>query len=274
MSRIKRSFRLLKESFGVLRKDKELMLLPVLSALVAIVILATFLVPIFMIGPGGTEGGDEGNFGAVHYALMALMYIVLYTAGIYFQAALIAGATERLQGGDPTLGSALGVATKHLPRIIAWGTVAGSVGLVLRMIEQRSEAVGRIVAGLLGAAWTLATFFVVPTLVLEGVGVREAFGRSWGLFKKTWGETVVGSGGIGLASFLLILPIAGLVALLVAAKLVVLALVAGVVLGGLLMMFMSALQGVYVAALYRYATTGETAEGFDRADLEGAYRRK
>lgn len=273
MSRITRSFRLLKESYGVLMKDKELILLPVISGLATLVILATFLVPMFALG-GSDAAAAEEEFGVVHYALLALMYIVLYTVSIFFQAALIAGATQRLQGGDPTLGSSLAVASRHLSSIVAWGIVAGTVGLILRSIENRSEFVGRIVAGLLGAAWTLATFFVVPTLVLEGVGVKEAFGRSWGLFKKTWGETVVGTGGIGLAAFLLILPIGAIVGLLVAADLVVFAVVAGVVLGGFLMMFMSALQGVYVAALYRYATTGETAAGFDRKDLEGAYRKK
>ena len=36
-----------------------------------------------------------------------LFYVVTYTIGIFFQAAVIAGATERMRGGDPTVGSAL-----------------------------------------------------------------------------------------------------------------------------------------------------------------------
>ncbi len=276
MSRIARSFRLVKQSYGVLMQDKELMLLPVLSALVTIVLIASFIVPVALLAPESqvAEATGDETPGPVGYALFAVMYILLYIVGIFFQAALIAGATDRLRGGDPTVRSSLAVAWQHIGSIVAWGVVAGTVGLVLRMIADRSEIIGRIVIAVVGAAWTLATFFVVPTLILEGVGVREAFGRSWGLFKKTWGETVVGSGGIGIAASLLMIPVVAIVALLVSMGLTLVAVAVGVLLGGLLLMFMAALQGVYVAVLYRYATTGESTDGFDAQDLQRAYHAK
>jgi len=43
--------------------------------------------------------------------------------------------------------------------------LSATVGLILRIIEDRSKWVGRIVAGLLGMAWTVASFMVVPVIV-------------------------------------------------------------------------------------------------------------
>ena len=53
----------------------------------------------------------------------------------------------------------------------------------LRMISERSGNLGRIVTSLVGLAWNLATYLVVPVLVIEGVGPVEAIKRSAGLLK-------------------------------------------------------------------------------------------
>jgi hypothetical protein len=72
-------------------------------------------------------------------------------------------------------------------------------------------------------------------------------------------------------SFLAILVVFALCALLVSGGMVWFG-VAVAVLGFLTVMVVSsALQGIYVAALYRYATTGEVPEGYDPAVMEGAF---
>lgn len=269
MGRLGRSIRLVKESYRVLMQDKELLLLPVISGLVVLLVTASFVVPMFLLG----DRIEEDN-GLLWSLLGLAFYIVTYTVGIFFQAAVVAGANERLSGGDPTLGSALGAARRHLGSIVAWGVVAGTVGMILRSIQERSELLGRIVAGLVGAAWSLATFFVVPVLVLEGVSMTQAFKRSWALFKQTWGEQIGGRIGLGLASLLLVLPVFGLCALLWAAGLQIVAVVVGVLCLALLGVFFAALQAVFVTVLYRYATTGETVGGFEPDDVAGAFKPK
>ena len=269
MQRFGRSFRLLKQSWGVLMKDKELLLLPVLSGLVILLVSASFLVPIGLLTAGEIE---EDN--PITWLVGLAFYIVTYTIGIYFQAAIIAGASQRMEGGDPTLGTSFAAVNKHIGRIVMWGVVTGTVGMILRSIQERSEIVGKIIIGIIGFAWTLATFFVVPVLVLEGVGVREALSRSWTLIKKTWGEAVVGGAGIGLAAFVLALPVVALCALLFYMGLAIVGIVVLALGIALLGVTMSALQGVYVAALYRYASTGETPDGFSADDVGGAFHEK
>ncbi len=271
MGRLGRSIHLMKESYHVLMQDKELLLLPVISGLLIVVVTASFVVPMFVLSDGA-EGESESG---LTWTLLALaFYIVTYTIGIFFQAAVVAGANERLSGGDPTLGSALGAAGRHFGSILAWGIVAGTVGMILRSIQERSELLGRIVAGLIGAAWSLATFFVVPVLVIEGVSMGSAFKRSWALFKQTWGEQIGARLGLGLASLLLVLPLLGICALLWYAGLQIVAVVVGALGLALVAVFFSALQAVFVTVLYRYATTGETAAGFDADDVAGAFRPK
>jgi len=55
-----------------------------------------------------------------------------------------------------------------------------------------------ILAGLLAAAWSLVTFFVLPVIMLERATTPQAMKRSVSLIKNKWGDAVVGSFRIGL----------------------------------------------------------------------------
>jgi hypothetical protein len=203
-----------------------------------------------------------------------LLYVVTYAVGIFFQGAVVAGATERMRGGDPTLESALRVVTGRIGRIIMWAIVAATVGMVLRAIQDRAGFLGKIAVGLVGAVWSLATFFVVPVLVLEDLPVGAAYARSLEIFEEKWGEAFVGSAGIGLAATLAWIALFGVVFLLLAAHLVVGA-IAVVVAGFIaLSMFFSALQGVYVASRHSFASRGQIPPGFDASLLKEAFVRK
>ncbi len=264
MERFARSWRLTKQSYSVLMKDKELLLLPLLSGLCILVVILSFALPMNVLAED-----FEPNNG--HMAVLLLFYIVTYTVTIFFQAAIIAGASERMRGGDPTVGSALAAASKRIGPIIMWGIIAGTVGMLLKAIQERSEWVGRLIVGLLGAAWSLATFFIVPVLVMEERTVGDSFKRSWGIFKKTWGETVIGSGGIGFVSVLAFIPVVLIAGLLISAGAVVAGILIGLVGLCVVGIFFSALQAVYVAALYRYATHEEAPDGFAALDISGAW---
>lgn len=267
MGRIGRSFQLVGQSYRVLMQDKELMVLPLISGSVIMVAVAAFAVGF------GVDSSKLQARGPELYLPMFLLYVVTYTIGIFFQAAVIAGATERMRGGDPTIGSALSAAASRIGSILVWALVAATVGMLLRAISERLGFVGKIIVSLVGAVWSLATFFVVPVLVLEHENVRESFWRSVETFKKTWGETVVGGINLGVAAFcawVTLFAVSGLLAMLIGTPALAF-FAAGAV---FLMVFFSALQGVYVASLYRYATNGEAAPGFDKALFDQAFIQK
>jgi hypothetical protein len=264
MGRIGRSFQLVGQSYRILMQDKELMILPLISGAVIAVAVAGFAFGF------GVDSVSLRQRGPELYVPLFLMYVVTYTVGIFFQAAVIAGATERMRGGNPTIGSALSAASRRMGSIVMWAIVAATVGMLLRAISDRLGFVGRIIVGIVGAAWSLATFFVVPVLVLEDRSVRESFSRSVEVFRKTWGETVVGGINLGVAAFcawITLIAVSGLLAMLIGAPALAILAVGAV----FLMVFFSALQGIYVASLYRYATDGQSASGFDKALFEQAF---
>jgi hypothetical protein len=265
MGRIGRSMQLVGQSYRILMQDKELMVLPLISGIFVAGVAGTFFLA---MGVGAREFDNQNPR---HLAFTFALYVVTYAIGIFFQAAVIAGATERMRGGDPTVGSSLGAAWKRIGAIVAWAIVAATVGMLLRAIQERLGFLGKFIVGLVGVAWSLATFFVVPVLVLEDHSIRESFTRSVDTFKKAWGESMVGSvsiGAIGVMGWILLVAVSGLIAMAGAGWLALVAFFSGAV---LLVVLTSALQGVYVASLYQYATTGAAPTGFDRSVLEQAF---
>lgn len=256
------SFQLTRESWALLRQDKEVLLFPVLGAVVSGVISLTFVLPLVLTSGGGGEPGPAG------LAVMLLYYWALYSIQVFFSVATISCAAIRMDGGDPTVGDGLRGAMAHLPSILAWGAIAGTVGVVLRIIEGRSELLGKIIAAVVGVAWTSLTYFVVPVMVFERRSVFASIGHSGALFRQRWGEAMAGEAGLGLASFLLALlgglPLAlgiylltkGMVA--VGAVLIGLAVVYWVVLA----LVSSCLSSIFSLALYRYASQGQVPPGF------------
>ena len=274
MERIRRTWSLAKTSWAVLRQDRELLVLPIISFVASLIAAATFLVPIFASG-----SLDSGQMGAPEYAILLAMYFVLSFITIYFQTALVCAAHERLSGGDPTLSSALGGANKHLPQILAWSALTATVSLILRAIEERAGFVGRIIAGIIGFAWTTATFLVVPTYVVENVGPVTAVKRSGALLKQTWGENLASQVGFGLLGFLAAIPGVALIA--VGFTIGGPALVAGLLIGALwiaaVAVTLTAMTAIFQTALFHHAVGQPLAvggAGFDQPTLQAAFRRK
>lgn len=270
MGRIARTWELAKASWQVLESDKELVVLPVMSLVATIAVAGSFLAPILLTN----NGSGVQDPGATGYILLFAAYVVLAFITTFFNAALVHAANERLSGGDPTLGSALRGALMRVGRILPWALVSATVSIVLRAIEQRAGVVGRIVAGIAGVAWSLVTFLVVPVLVIEGVGVGDAVKRSGELFRKTWGENVAAQVGFGLIGFLAILPalVVGGAAVAAGGLFAVIGIALAVVWVLTVTMVLSALNGIFQTALYRYAAgTGSVGGAFDSGVLQAAF---
>ncbi len=133
--------------------------------------------------------------------------------------------------------------------------------MILRALQERAGLLGRIIFGIIGIAWTVLTFFVVPVLLYEEVGVGEAIKRSGSIFRQRWGEQFIGNATIGLAIFLVAIPVL-LVGGLIAAAVPLVGIPLLVLAVGALMAVGAARTGVFNAALYRYATTGEASGAF------------
>ena len=160
--------------------------------------------------------------------------------------------------------------------------MAATVGTILRALEERVGFLGKLAVGFVGFAWTIATYFVVPVLVVEKAGPIDAVKRSATILKDHWGTSLVSNIGLGLINFLVVVAC-------------VLPLIAGgivsgamettavpVIIGGSVTVFLlvifglvtSAMQSILVAALYRYAAGAGAPAGFDSEAMKRAFAAK
>ncbi len=263
MNRFSRSWALIKASARVLAADKELLVFPILSSIATLIVTLTFAVPLLL--SGGLSSVSQDHFPAIYYLVLFLFYIVQYFVIFFANTALVGAATIRLKGGDPTVSDGFRIAFSHFGSILGYSVIAATVGMLLRMISERSRGLGRIVISLIGFAWNIATFLVVPILAVEGIGPIQAIQRSVALLKKTWGEQIIGNFGVGLIfgliTFGLILISLPIFYVLISANSMLGIIALAVILVLLLILIglvQSALNGIYTAAIYQYAIDERT----------------
>jgi hypothetical protein len=281
-SRYARSWQLIQASLQVLRTDNALLVLPALSGAAAAVLAIGFVALAISSGTFAAMRQDHSlhTFGPF-YAWLFCWYVVQYFVVIFFNTALVGAAIALLHGERPTVGMAFELAVSRIGAILGYAVISATVGVLLQAIAERLGLIGRLIEGVLGLAWTAATFLVVPVLAAEGVGPWQAIERSTALLHKTWGENLIGNAGIavvmsvisgvtglvgiggGMTLFQHGHPVLG-VAMFSAAFTAVL----------LVVLLSAALSGIYSAAVYYYAVTGGTPEGFDADLVRGAFTRK
>ena len=274
--RIRRGWQVTKLGIKVVRADPELMVYMFFSAMFSIgafVVLMTSTGGLGYFIGGGEEGFEQGAYVGSFLSYMAVAIIT-----VFWNAAIIASAHYRLTTGDnPSFSYGIRQAMKCLPQIFIWGLISGTVGLIIQALEgmkhsdnPAAAAVGWILSLIVQVAWWITTFFVVPMIVIDNLGVRESMSKSPELFGNTWGEDIVSSAGTGIINFLVCLTI-----VLICLPLFALGEI-GIGFGLLLMfsgialsvLFFTACEAVNRASLFYFAKTGEAPPMAQKLGLE------
>lgn len=280
MNRLTNSWELIKASAAVLRADKELIVFPIVSGVLTLLVTLTFAVPAFLAGIID-QTATRGGVPFVGYVVAFLFYLAQYFVIIFCNSALVGAALMRLDGGKPTVRDGFRIAFAHIGTIFGYALISATVGLILRTISRRGGIIGQVVSSLFGLAWNLATYLVIPVLVIENAGPIDAIKRSAQYLRRTWGEQLAGNLGVGLVFgllfFAVILVTGGTIFLAAAANvavliipIIVIAVLAMLVLG----LISSALSGIYEAAVYRYAAQGKVDSYFSPQLVQNAFKTK
>jgi hypothetical protein len=269
MGRLSRGWQLTKLSFSVIGKDKEILLFPVVSGIALIMMAASFFGVYFFAF--GLEN--------LNTYLLAAFFIAFYFVAafivVFFNVALVSCAIMRLNGGDPTFSYGVKMASSRLKYILEWAVLSATVGLVLQAISSKSGVLGKIVVGLVGFAWSVATYFVVPIIAFEQLGPFKAIKRSASVLRGSWGEAMISNLGIGLIFFLLALPgfLPLILGIVIGGSIVIIAGVLVMVVYWLcLAVLASAVSGVLLTALYRYGTTGKLSEYYSEQVMQNPWK--
>ena len=271
---IGRSWELVKMSLRILSQDKKLLVFPVLSGIFTLLVVISFILPLFL---SGAVFGEAATGQVPWYVILFLFYVVSFFVAIFFNTALITCVHALLQGHETSIRDGLSNAVRHIVPILAWAIVAATVGVILRAVQNRVGFIGKIAVAIVGGVWSLVTIFVVPVLVLEDKGVIDAAKESVALFRKTWGESVVGSISIGVIfGAIIMVGLLGVFGALAAGSsaVIILAIALFIILFAIVSVVASAMQGIFVTALYTYAKTGAVPAGFGKGVIENAFMPK
>ena len=268
----------MKESYAVLKSNPQLSIFPVVSGVVSLIVAASFFIPLALTS--GILHSRQHQLEPVHYVVLFAFYVVSYFVVIFFNAGLVSCAHDSLMGRPTSFKQGMANAGQHVGPILIWSLIAATVGTILRYIGERTGFIGQIIVGLLGAVWTVVTYFVVPIIIFENAAPFGAIKKSGGMLKTTWGERIIGGVSIGMATGVLSLigfafivaavavAISG--AILLAIPFVVLAVMYWLALA----IFSTTLTGIFQTALYVYASSGQVPQGFSAENIQGAFMQK
>lgn len=265
--RIGNGWNLAMDSFSVIKKNRSLIIFPILSTLSLVLIMGSFV------------GGIQVTIGIdnlrninpfVLYFLSFIFYFINYAVIVFFNMSLIYCTQKILGGAEVSLNDGIQFSLSRLGQVLFWALISATIGVILRNIEDKNSGIGKFIAGIFGMLWALATFFVVPVMVYENLGVFKAIERSISLIKSTWGERIGAKFSFHLIGVLIFIAVGVPLGLLTIPLNAVLGFIVLISLGLIVASIISAAEAVFTAAAYQYAI-GKPVEGFNRFGLKDIF---
>ncbi len=288
MDSIRRGFGFLRQAAGMAAKDPDL-LKPSIYALIvggiATVIMA------FPIGAVTIWMGEQDLGKILLFVLGALTLFVQYAISYIFAGMTVRLVHDYLTQGDGRMDQAWATVRRDLFDIL---TLAG-VSVLVKLVEGflrgkkggRRNPIGEMLAGALNALWTVATYFVLPAMIIEDLDLGKALKRATQIIKDNLllvAVTEIGVGTvvglIGFLLFLLALALGGGLFYLIGALAqwstagIVIGIIAGVLLAGVIIIVVTVLSSyvttAYHTCLFLWARQVEQARARGVADASVA----
>ncbi len=261
-------------SFKVLRENKSLVLFPILSSISLILIVASFCTAVVAANGWNIENIDiEPPSKAEAYLYSFIYYIVNYFVVVFFNMALVHCTKLYFQGEKPTIRQGIQFSLSRIGTIFSWAIFAATIGTILKAIQEESGLVGKIITGIIGIVWSIATFFVVPVIAYENLGPIAAVKRSSQIMKEKWGESLVAGFSFGLINFIAMIVVA--IPLFLVGS--IYNPIAGIILAVLgvfiVLSILSAAHTVFVSAVY-HNITGDPVKHFEQQMLDNLFDTK
>lgn len=210
--------------------------------------------------------------------VLFLIGIVTYTIRYFFNVALVEELLKSIEGQKVSITRGLSSALGKFGKIFKFAFGMAGVAVMVSLVQSKKGAY-RLVGEALELGWNLATYFVVPILVIDELGPIDAVVKSFKLITRTWGKQIMANFAIGAIFFIpgaIILAVLVGLGVLIAAQInLAVALVVTVPLVVILFiiidLFQSSISQIFTVVLYKYVTKGEAVGGFNRETLGKAF---
>lgn len=262
-------------SLKVLKANKSLVLFPIISGISLVVILTTFF-----IGLGWLNSWDIENVASnasynrlFYYLIVFLVYLINYTIVIFFNIALMHCVKLYFEGEEVSISKGIHYSMSRIGYILSWAAFASTVGLILKIIQDNVGKLGKIIVGLLGWAWSISTFFVVPIVAYENRSPWDALKESVQMMKKLWGESLTASFSFGLIQFGALIVMIG-VGFLFGFINPFLGIGIGIIGFVLILATFSTLQSIFVSAVYHKVSSDINVKEFGNIEVDSLFSPK
>ena len=267
MKRFKRSWELSKVSFWVMRKDKEMLLFPLFAGILSVLFSAVIIISTDVVQYLRLYRETEQGLGhPVVLAVVFLLYFGLTFIVSFFNICTVFTSKTRFEGGNASFMDSIKFSAGKFTRIIQWSFLQATLGVllfILRLAIRRLPLVAELIPHALQMAWSTVTIFVLPTFVYEDVGPFRAIRQSMSILRKTWGETLIQTIGLGFilcVGLFVVWVIHGLLIFVALStpgiRFELVSFISLYVSTLIVFLLFSAANTVFKTALYIYATTG------------------
>jgi hypothetical protein len=271
-NRLSNGWKITMNSFSILKKNKQLIIFPVLSGISLVVIMGSFIV-----GLVATSGWDVHNIVSdnklVNYLVLFGFYFINYFIIVFFNMALIHCTRLYFNGEEVSVSVGLRFSMSRVGVILSWAFFAATVGTILKAIQENTGFIGKIISGFFGIVWGITTFFVVPIIAYENLGPIDAFKRSAQLMKEKWGESLGATFSLHIITFLGFLIIALPAFLLGSMVDPILGITLAILAGFVIFAIMSAAETIFISSVY-HNVTGDLDAHFDSQLVDNLFVKK
>jgi hypothetical protein len=108
-----------------------------------------------------------------------------------------------LKGGTPSFRDGVADAKKNFLAIVWLAVISAVIETFARAARNQDSIVGRILAGIVEAIWTTLAFLLLPCIIIEDAGFKQAMGRVRDLHKGHLLLIGVGDVGVRAITFLI-----------------------------------------------------------------------
>ena len=272
---VKQGWELGKQVRKLVFSDHDLVLYPILSAIVVFAEMLVIFASFFLLAPFSYSAGP----GPVYVIALFIFYLVSTFTSTYILVALLLAFRAYAAGHKISMGEAFSQTFQYAKLILEWAIFFSIVLLIIRLIEQRLGMIGRLIFGLVaGIAIGVATIFVVPVIIDNRVGPIKAIKLSAEFFVRNFGKTFGGFVYSDLYNLMFILS--GIALIVVGAIATIASLILGaavVIFGFVLVVFGMVMNfltiNVFKLILYEYINGKGLPKGIDESLIKNVVKK-
>jgi hypothetical protein len=198
-----KGFLFIKESFSLIIKDADV-IKPSFYSIFVGVFFTIFSVIIMLFLESNL------HFGILFYILAFLIFLGNYLISYFFSGMTAFLVYDYFKDGDATMSEAWAATKKNILTIFYLAIISSMVNIITGVLRGRARrdrgiagGFSEIILGFIERAWTVATYFMIPAIVIEDRDLKGAVERATQIIRKNLLPIGVGEIAVGLVTGIL-----------------------------------------------------------------------